>query len=433
MKRALPITLLLIGIGLTAHAREVEELRVWAGPEYTRTVLDVSQPVDYRIFTLEDPPRVVVDIRQVRLDRPLGMPGDSRGLLRDVRTGIRDGTDLRVVFDVAGPVQPKSFLLPPAEQYGHRLVVDLYPRDAAPRPVKTVETLEADGPRDVIIAIDAGHGGEDPGATGPRGTREKQVVLEISRRVAKLVDEVPGMKAVLIRDGDYYLPLVERFQKARQHRADLFVSIHADAFYDRSVRGSSVFVLSKRGATSQAAKWLAARENESDLVGGVKLSDKDELLAKVLLDLSQSATLEASESVARNLVDGLAALGPMHKRQVERANFVVLRSPDVPSVLVETAFISNPDEERRLGDFGHQQRLASAVVAGLASYFEKHAPPGTLIARNGIPYQTHVVHRGDTLSEIAARYNVSLNSLRAANQLDTDLLYVGAVLKIPPS
>lgn len=433
MKRALPITLLLIGIGLTAQAREVEELRVWAGPEYTRTVLDVSQPVDYRIFTLEDPPRVVVDIRRVRLDKPLAMPGDSKGLLRAVRTGVREGTDLRVVFDVAGSVQPKSFLLPPAEQYGHRLVVDLYPRDPAPRPVKTVETLEADGPRDVVIAIDAGHGGEDPGATGPRGTREKQVVLEISRRVAQLVDEVPGMKAVLIRDGDYYLPLVERFQKARQQRADLFVSIHADAFYDRNVRGSSVFVLSKRGATSQAAKWLAARENESDLVGGVKLSDKDELLAKVLLDLSQSATLEASESVARNLVDGLAALGPMHKRQVERANFVVLRSPDVPSVLVETAFISNPDEERRLREPGHQQRLASAVVAGLVSYFDKHAPPGTLIARNGIPYQTHVVHRGDTLSEIAARYNVSLNSLRAANQLDTDLLYVGSVLKIPPS
>lgn len=433
MKRALLITLLLIGGWPAAQAREVKELRVWAGPEYTRTVLDVSQPVEYRIFTLSNPARVVVDIQDVSLEHALKFSQQDGGLLRDVRTGIRDGDDLRVVFDVSGDVQPKSFLLPPAEQYGHRLVVDLYPKNRARTPVKTIESIAGGGPRDVVIAVDAGHGGEDVGATGPGGTREKHVVLAIARRLADQINAVPGMRAVLIRDGDYYIPLVERFQKAREHRADLFISVHADAFYNRSVRGSSVYVLSKRGTTSQAAKWLAARENESDLVGGVRLSDKDELLAKVLLDLSQSATLEASESVAESILNGLAALGPTHKDRVERANFVVLRSPDVPSVLVETAFISNPSEERRLRDPNYQKRLASAILAGLISHFAEKPPPGTLIAKQGIKFQTHVVSRGDTLSEIASRYNVSLASLRAANEISGDILYVGSVLKIPPS
>lgn len=433
MKRALPIALLMIAGWLPVQAGEVQELRVWAGPEYTRTVLDVSRPVDYRIFTLDDPPRVVVDITGATLEHAIGVSDQDAGLLRDVRTGIRNGTDLRVVFDVSGAVQPKSFLLPPAERYGHRLVVDLYPKDVPGRPVKSVETLDEGGLRDVVIAIDPGHGGEDPGAIGPGGAREKDIVMDIARQLARQVDEVPGMRAVLVRGGDYYIPLVERFQKARRERADLFVSIHADAFYDRNVRGSSVFVLSKHGATSQAAKWLAARENESDLVGGVKLSDKDELLAKVLLDLSQSATLEASESVADSVVSSLSAVAPMHKKGVERANFVVLRSPDVPSLLVETAFISNPEEERRLRNPAHQQKLASAIMAGLVRHFSDKAPPGTRIARHGIPFQTHVVNRGDTLSEIAARYNVSLGSLRAANQLSGDVVYAGAVLKIPPS
>lgn len=431
MTRALPIAALLVLVCPPALSGEVVDLRVWDGPDYTRTVLDVDGPVEYRIFTLDNPPRVVVDIEDARLDHSLGVGADTKGVLSGVRTGIRSGNDLRVVFDVNADVRPKSFLLPPAEQYGHRLVVDLYPKGSSSEPVKTVKTVEDGRPRDVVIAVDPGHGGEDPGATGPRGTREKDVVLAVGRELADQINDVRGMRAVLIRDGDYYVPLVERFQKARKHKADLFVSLHADAFYQRSVRGSSVFVLSQRGATSQAARWLAERENESDLVGGVRLSDKDDLLAKVLLDLSQSASMEASRSVADSVLSALAAVGPTHKNQVERANFVVLRSPDVPSLLVETAFISNPDEERRLNDPAHRKRLATAVLTGLVSHFAAKAPPGTLIAQRGI--DTHVVSRGDTLSDIASRYDVSLSSLRAVNGINGDVLHVGSVLKIPPS
>ncbi len=431
MTRALSISALLILALSPAHAGEVVDLRVWDGPDYTRTVLDIDEPVEYRIFTLDNPPRVVVDIEDAGLDHDLRLGGDAKGVLSGVRTGIRSGTDLRVVFDLNADVRPKSFLLPPAEQYGHRLVVDLYPKGSSSEPVRTVKTVEDGRPRDVVIAVDPGHGGEDPGAIGVNGTREKDVVMAIGRELAEQINGVRGMKAVLIRDGDYYVPLVERFQKARKHKADLFVSLHADAFYQRSVRGSSVFVLSQRGATSQAAKWLAERENESDLVGGVRLSDKDDLLAKVLLDLSQTASMEASRSVADNVLSALAAVGPTHKDQVERANFVVLRSPDVPSLLVETAFISNPDEERRLNDPAHRKRLARAVLTGLVSHFADKAPPGTLIAQKGI--DTHVVSRGDTLSDIASRYDVSLSSLRAANGINSDVLHVGSVLKIPPS
>lgn len=431
MTRALTIIALLVLASPPAPAGEVEDLRVWDGPDHTRTVLDIDAPVDYRIFTLDNPPRVVVDIEDTRLDHALGLGEDVKGILSGVRTGVRSGTDLRVVFDVRDDVKPKSFLLPPAEQYGHRLVVDLYPKDGSSESVEPVKTVDQGRPRDVVIAVDPGHGGEDPGAIGTNGTREKDVVLAVARELAGQINGVRGMRAVLIRDGDYYLPLVERFQKARKHKADLFVSLHADAFYQDSVRGSSVFVLSQRGATSQAAEWLAERENASDLVGGVRLSDKDDLLAKVLLDLSQSASMEASRAVADSVLSALAAVGPTHKDQVERANFVVLRSPDVPSVLVETAFISNPAEERRLNDPAHRRRLARAVLTGLVSHFADKAPPGTLIAREGI--DTHVVSRGDTLSGIATRYDVSLSSLKAANGINGDVLHVGSVLKIPPS
>lgn len=431
MTRALSIVVLLVLACPPAPAGEVVDLRVWDGPDHTRTVLDIDKPVEYRIFTLDDPPRVVVDIEDAGLDHALELGEDAKGMLSGVRTGIREGDDLRVVFDVNRSVRPKSFLLPPAEQYGHRLVVDLYPEDGASDSVRTVKTVDEGRPRDVVIAVDPGHGGEDPGATGAGGTREKHVVLAVARELAGQINDVRGMRAVLIRDGDYYVPLVERFQKARKHKADLFISIHADAFYQNSVRGSSVFVLSQRGATSQAAKWLAERENASDLVGGVRLSDKDDLLAKVLLDLSQSASMEASREAADSVLSALAAVGPTHKNRVERANFVVLRSPDVPSMLVETAFISNPEEERRLNDPAHRRRLARAVLTGLVSHFADKAPPGTLIAKEGI--DTHVVSRGDTLSEIATRYDVSLSALRAANGIDGNVLQVGAVLKIPPS
>jgi N-acetylmuramoyl-L-alanine amidase len=251
----------------------------------------------------------------------------------------------------------------------------------APAPVKTMQdVVRRNGLRPLVIAIDAGHGGQDPGARGPGGTREKMVTLAIARELARQVNATPGLKAYLTRDTDVFIPLVQRYQKARAAKADLFVSIHADSFTSPDASGSSVFVLSQRGASSQAARWLANQENAADLVGGVKLQDKDDTLASVLLDLSQSATLKASEDMAGQVLGGLKRLGRTHKGEVERANFVVLRSPDVPSMLVETAFISNPDEERRLNDPAHQAQLARAILDGVTSYFTRQPPPGTLYA-----------------------------------------------------
>lgn len=279
--------------------------------------------------------------------------------------------------------------------------------------------------RDVVIAIDAGHGGEDPGARGHRGTREKTVVLAIARRFKALVEKEPGMRPVMIRDGDYYISLRGRIKKARQKRADIFISIHADAFHNKKARGSSVYTLSPRGATSEAARWLAESENKADLIGGVSLDDKDDLLASVLLDLSQTASLEASLDVADHILGGLKRVGKVHKRRVQSASFMVLKSPDIPSVLVETAFISNPEEERKLRSKSYQQKLAQALMQGVRKYFHRFPPPGTHLARR------HVIKTGDTLSAIAEQYQVPVHRLRNVNQLESDHVKVGEVLQIP--
>lgn len=306
-------------------------------------------------------------------------------------------------------------------------------------PVKSVR--EAPRGRELIIAIDAGHGGKDVGARGPSGTHEKDVVLAIARKLATLVDQEPGMHPVLVRDGDYFIRLRERMNKARKQRADLFVSIHADAFSDHRARGSSVFVVSERGATSEMARILADQENAADLVGGVSLDDKDQLLKSVLLDLSKAASIEASMSVADNVLGELKQLGRVHKSRVQQAGFMVLKSPDVPSILVETAFISNPTEEHQLRDVRHQQRLAQAIIKGVRAYFRDNPPPGTVVAaRDAAPSATvradtsrreHVIKRGETLSEIAKRYEVSMKQLRVANGLSGDTVRVGSVLRIP--
>jgi N-acetylmuramoyl-L-alanine amidase len=321
-------------------------------------------------------------------------------------------------------VRPKSFLLKPNNAYGHRLVIDLFHQGKKSTQSK-VERQVARGQRDVVVAIDAGHGGEDPGAKGHRGTREKDIVLAIARKLEKLVNAEPGMRAVMIRDGDYYLSLRKRIKKARKQRADLFISIHADAFHNPKARGSSVYVLSKRGASSEAAKWLANSENQADLIGGVSLDDKDDLLASVLLDLSQTATIEASLDVGSSILGGLKQIGKVHKHRVQQAGFVVLKSPDIPSVLVETAFISNPTEEKRLRTSSYQRKMARAMMRGIRNYFNRYPPEGTQLARR------HTIQRGDTLSEIAARYQVTLDHLRKVNSLTGDRLTVGSTIKIP--
>jgi N-acetylmuramoyl-L-alanine amidase len=341
---------------------------------------------------------------------------------------------MRVVFDLDNAVKPKSFLLKPNREYGHRLVVDLYDGETATKqrsqPVKTAKAL---GQRDVVIAVDPGHGGEDPGARGLKGTYEKDVVLAVAHKLAASINDQEGMRAVLIRDGDYYLGLRKRIAKAREHQADLFVSIHADAFHDPNVRGSSVYTLSRSGASNEAARWLAERENSADLVGGVSLEDKDDMLASVLLDLSQIGTLQASSEAASRVLSQLKGLGKTHKRKVQQAGFVVLKSPDIPSMLVETAFITNPQEELRLKSEEYQQKIATALMMGIRDYFKFQPPPGTLLASNQVRKapRKHVISRGETLIAIANRYQVSVSRLRNANELKDDTIRIGQVLQIP--
>lgn len=418
----------LIAIGLlwlpAAEAAELLDLRVWAGPETTRVVFDLDEVPEYRIFSLESPDRVVVDFQNSAIAGALDKSG---GLLSGVRTGARADGAVRVVLDLASAAESNSFVLPPTGDYGYRLVVDLSSSEPA-GPVRTLRDIAPED-RDIVVAIDAGHGGEDPGAIGPGGTREKDVTLKIARMVAESLNELPGFRGHLIRDGDYYIPIGEQPNRAREAYADLFISIHADAFYDRRVKGAGVFVLAPRRATSEAARWLADRANRSDLVGGVQLVDKDDTVAAVLLDLSQSASMDASRKAAEAVFGALRDAVPTHKKHVDKASLVVLTAPDIPSMLVETGFISNPQEEKRLRSSAGQRKVADAIVRGVLDYFSTEAPPGTLVARVGV--SQHVVKRGDTLSEIASRHGVTVAKLRAVNELRGDRLLIGDVLTIP--
>lgn len=422
---------LLVLSGPGCAAVDVEGIRLWAGPDNTRVVLDLAQPVRHRLFMLHEPERVVIDLSDGRWTGA-GAISRSGGVVRGIRHGRRPNGDLRVVLDLTGAVQPNSFTAAPNEVYGHRLVIDLGTRERERAPVKR---LTADGERDLVIAIDAGHGGEDPGAVGPGGTREKDVVLSIARALAALVDAEPGMRALLTRDGDYFVSHRDRLARARQHRADMFLSIHADAFRNGQARGATVYALSASGASSEAARWLAERENAADLIGGVELDDKDDLLASVLLDLSQSATISASLQAGKHVIAELSRVAHVRKQQVQQAGFIVLKSPDIPSLLIETAYISNPSEERTLADPQAQRRFASAILRGVRSYFYEQAIPGTLVARlaatPGAGERKYVIHRGDTLSAIASRFDVSVRTLRAANGLSSDRIRIGQVLTIP--
>jgi N-acetylmuramoyl-L-alanine amidase len=369
---------LFASLSASAPPVTVRDVRVWAGPDATRLVLDLSGPVDHKLLTLQNPDRIVIDIASARLDSGAHALPESQGFVKQLRVGPQGG-DLRVVIDLAAPAEPRSFSVEPNGNFGYRLVVDLAPAaNALPTVVKAV----AEGPgRDLIIAVDAGHGGQDPGSIGRRGTYEKDVTLAIARRLKARIDKEPGMRAILTRDSDYFLPLRERMVRARKQQADMFISVHADAFHDRSVAGSSVYVLSARGATDEAARWLAERENAADMVGGISLDDKDDVLASVLLDLSQSASMSASIDAADNVLRELDLVGTVRRSQVQQARFVVLKSPDIPSMLVETAFISNPGEELKLTDAKHQQRLAEAILAGVRTYFYASPPPGTRISQ----------------------------------------------------
>ena len=423
-----------IGIFSTCSiAHEVEGLRLWSSSESTRFVIDLSTPTEHRVFSLENPNRVVIDLTDTNISETHRLP-EKQGFVSGIRTGKQPDGELRVVLDVSQSVKPQSFLLEPNQTYGHRLVVDLI-SSADAIVVRRALRSGVEKGRSVIIAIDAGHGGDDPGATGSRGVREKDVVLGIAKSLALEVEAQPGMKPVLMRNGDYYLPLRSRIRRAREASADLFVSIHADAFHDSSVRGATVYVLSEKGATDEAAIRLAKRENGSDLIGGVSLADKEPLLARVLLDLSQSAAISASATAGARVISRLSNVTPMRKSRVQRAPFLVLKSPDIPSILVETAYISNPTQESELRTSRYQKSLARAIHRGILDYFRDNPPPKSYLAFNPPPVQKdsiqHVISSGETLSEIAQRYKVSLSNLKHSNSLVGNVIRIGQIITIP--
>ncbi|WP_444920762.1 N-acetylmuramoyl-L-alanine amidase [Microbulbifer sp. CnH-101-G] len=431
MWRSLVALIIGLTIALPLTAAEVEGVRLWRAPDHTRLVFDLSGPAEHKLFTLSGPHRVVVDIADTQLKAQLDTLDLKDTPIAQVRHARHNKKDLRVVFDLKQQANPRSFALRRHEQMPDRLVIDLY--DEVKSEEKTLQ--QVGGERDIVIAIDAGHGGEDPGALGPGRLREKDVVLAIAKQLNKQINQRPGFSAKLVRSGDYYVAHRDRVNFGRKIRADLFVSIHADAFTRKDARGAGVYAVSTRGATSETARFLAQRENESDLIGGagsLNLGDKDDTLAGVLLDLSMTATMNASLDIGASVLSQLGTVTHLHKKRVEQANFAVLRSPDVPSILVETGFITNPYESKRLRDPKFQRRLAQKLSEGIVAHFESRPPAGTWVAANrGAEARRHVIARGETLSGIAARYRISVASLKKANGINSSVIRVGQTLSIP--
>lgn len=398
----------------------VKDLRMWQAPDHTRLVFDLSAPVEYQVGVLSHPHRVYLDLPDARLGHELPPLSDGGRFVESVHSGNPRPGVLRVVFTLKMAAKPRTFLLEPNEVYGNRLVLDLFSRGREQS--GPVVTAPADT-QEFIVAIDAGHGGEDPGAIGPHRTREKNVTLAIAQELKRLVDRDPAMRGILTRKGDYYVSLRQRTAIARSAQANIFVSIHADAFPERSVRGSSVYTLSTRGASSEAARWLSDSENAADLIGGVSLRDKDQTVAKVLWDLSMTKSISDSREMAADILRELRRVGRVHRNRVEYAGFVVLKSPDIPSVLVESAFLSNPNEERLLRTASHRRKIADAIYEGLRRYYVRRHP--------GARPVVYIVRPGDTLSEIAQRYRININKLKKVNNMDSDVVRVGQKLRIP--
>lgn len=441
-----------IALPLQAFAMtQINSVRLWRAPDNTRLVFDLTGPVQHKVFTLSAPDRIVIDIEKTKLSTELeGLTG-NKSPITQVRTGNREQDELRIVLDISDQVIPKSFTLTPNQKYGHRLVVDLFDKTPSSQPTPRspvsstavkpkLSNLPSSTKKDIVIALDAGHGGEDPGAIGPGGIREKDVVLQIAKELQRQINAEKGFRAELVRTGDYFIPLRRRTEIARKKGADLFVSIHADAALRSSAIGASVYALSDSGATSETARWLADNENRSDLIGGaghVKLDDKDAVLAGVLLDLSMTASLSSSLDVGQKILNNMGRITPLFKKRVEQAGFMVLKSPDMPSILVETGFITNPSESRKLTNSKHQQALARSIHSGIRQFFQQNPPPGSYIAwlrdsgKLAIGPREHVVRKGESVSLLAQRYQISPAQLRSANKLKSDVLKIGQILTVP--
>jgi N-acetylmuramoyl-L-alanine amidase len=431
VRRLFWLVALAIAPGLLS-AGQLTGVRLSSGPVSTRIVLDLDQAASHSLFELTDPNRIVIDLPHTDASSSLRLPV-PKGRVRSVRTGTRPGGELRVVLDLTGPAASKSFLLEPDGEFGHRLVVDLSEPAATGTP-RRVLTEQYTG-RDIIVVIDAGHGGKDTGALGRSGLREKDVTLDIAKRLAALVQQTTGFTPVLVRRDDTFVTLDDRLNIARGAQADFFVSIHADANRDRGLRGATVYSIESKRAAYEQRERLADRANAADLIGGVSISDKDEMLARVLLDLSQKASMSNSLTAGNYMIEHLSRVTSIRKQSVQEGSYAVLTSPDIPSLLVETAFVSNSRDEDSLSDPAFRHLIARALFGGLIDYYRNNAPPESYVARNPPPAQQapirHVIARGETLSEIAERYRISLRELRRANEINGDVIRIGQVLTIP--
>lgn len=438
-------------------AADIESLDIWRSPDFTRVVIDVSKRPEYSVFVLEDPHRVVIDIRDSRMNAALQGLDIEGSPVTAVRSGSRNQTDTRIVLDLSGPINPSSYSLPPNAEHGERLVIDLYDagtqapalapatmpaeHDASGAPVEPV-VAESASRRNIVVAIDAGHGGSDPGAIAHNGhMQEKDIALAISRAVAERIRAMPGFEPVMIRDGDYYVQLQQRPQLARQKRADIFLSIHADSHSNSRAEGMTIYALSQSTAEDENIRRVTEKENSSDLLGGMSgdtsLRNFDDDLALTLLDLSMAWSIEQSMAAGSYILNATGNVARLRRDVPQQGNFWVLRSPDIPSLLIETGYLSNAAEARMLASADYQRKLADSIVQGVMNYFYERPPEGTLIAwqkaNNQGPDRQYVVARGDSLSLIAQRHNVSLSQLRSANSLRSDTIHVGQTLSIPGS
>ena len=439
--------------------QQVNNLRIWHSPESTRIVFDVSKDLEYNVLHLQNPLRLVVDMQNADLSVSIPPIENSNQRIANIRTGQPSAGVLRFVFELRKTVTSNSFVLTPNELYGHRLVIDLTDPGSNDALIADTQTdtdvsdnesvedlltptvLAPQASKPILIAIDAGHGGEDPGAIGYRGSKEKELTLAIANKFKNIIDSDPRFDSFMVRGGDYYVNLHRRRQIAHQNNADIFISIHADAFTKSSASGFSVFALSQRGATSAMASALAAKENAADLIGGVSLADKDEVLAKVLVDLSMTNTINESVNLGGRVLKELSKLGKLHSKRVEQAGFAVLKSPDIPSILVETGFITNPDEERNLRTSSYQNKIAQALYTAVNQYFEQtpyynvasYQSPAIDDVQSSSTQSSsyHTVVRGDSLSKIAEKYRVSLSELKRVNGLRSNVAMLGVKLKLP--
>lgn len=406
---------------------QVKNIRISRERHKTRLVFDLNGPVEHSLFSLHKPERLVIDLKQTRLMDAGTLEELHSRQLKSIRTGVRNGHDLRVVLDLKSRTTPSSFLLEPKGSSGYRLVIDVKENGASSQR----EVVQKKPLRDVIVAIDAGHGGNDPGAVGRQGTREKDITLQVARRLKKEIDATKGMRGELVRSSDRFMRLRERIKRAHELNADLMISIHADSFPDARARGASVYALSVSGASSESARLLAEKENKVDMLfGDVAINHQDEMVRQVLLDLSLTGTIESSLDIGDEVLKELGRVGRVHKKKVQQAGFAVLKAPNIPAVLLETAFISNPNEERKLRSRAHQSKLAKAILRGVNDYFARKAPPGTWLAE---AQEQYIIRKGDTLAKIGDRYQLPVSHLRTRNSLRTDELYVGKTLYIPAS